>query len=49
MMDEISQYGPIACGINSTGLSNYTNGTIKFNNQTGNRIDHYVLVYGWGV
>lgn len=51
MMDEIHKYGPIACGINSTILNNYTNlsGIIKANGDNSARIDHYVLVYGWGV
>lgn len=49
MMNELYNYGPIACGINSTGLANYVNGTLKYNNQSGNRIDHFVFVYGWGV
>lgn len=48
MMSEIFQYGPISCGINSSGLTGYTGGIIK-NSQQVNRHDHYVLVYGWGV
>lgn len=51
MMEEIYQYGPIACGINSTVLNNYTSasGIIKSGKWDQNRINHYVLVYGWGV
>lgn len=49
MMEEIHTYGPIACGVNSTVLSAYTSGIIKATLEPLSRIDHYVLVYGWGV
>lgn len=48
-MKEISSYGPIACGLNSVGLNNYTSGIVRDNTSSGNIIDHHVLVYGWGV
>jgi hypothetical protein len=31
MMEEIYSYGPIACGMNSSVLNNYTNDTIPAN------------------
>lgn len=49
MLDQIHTYGPIACGINSTALNNYTSGIIKASSQVASRNDHFVLVYGWGV
>lgn len=53
MMDEIYYFGPIVCGINSTILNYYTNltGIIRANNESSGsaRIDHHVLVYGWGI
>ena len=39
----------MACGINSSGLLNYTSGIIKSNNLSTNRHDHFVLVFGYGV
>ena len=48
MMQEISSYGPVVCGINSEVLSTYTGGILTPDQQSA-RINHYVLLYGWGV
>lgn len=42
------RYGPIPCGISaSDSLKNYTSGILK--DESGSqRIDHFVVVYGWG-
>ena len=47
MIAEIQQYGPITCGINSAELSKYISGILD-TDLTSLRIDHFVLVYGWG-
>ena len=49
MMDEIYNRGPISCAIGVTAqLKNYTKGI--FADATDSRkIQHYVLVYGWGI
>jgi hypothetical protein len=48
MKGQIQNYGPIACGMNNTVLNNYTNDIIMSGSPADNRINHYVLVYGWG-
>lgn len=47
MMEEIYTYGPIACGMSSSSLSNYTKGSI-LDVQGSKKADHFVMVYGWG-
>lgn len=47
MIDEIYNYGPIVCGINSNPLSQYTSGILT-SPLTNVRANHHVLVYGWG-
>lgn len=39
----------MSCSINSNALNNYTSGIIKFTSKNDTRINHHVLVYGWGV
>ena len=47
MVAEIQRYGPIVCGINTDELSKYTSGVLD-SDVPAPRINHYVLVYGWG-
>jgi cathepsin X len=48
MMNQIYQDGPIACGINAFGLTNYTGG-ILHSHASSTDINHQVSVVGWGV
>jgi hypothetical protein len=48
MMEEISTYGPIACGMNTAAMSGYTEGVMNVTSSEEYSINHYVFVYGWG-
>ena len=48
MMNEIYQRGPIACGIDASGLENYTGGIINDTSGTTN-LTHVVSIVGYGV
>lgn len=47
MKTEIKSFGPIVCGINSDSLHSYKEGIISQNSNVS-RVNHYVVVYGWG-
>ena len=47
MMEEIQTYGPIACGMSSAPLENYTKNTI-LDVSGSKKADHFVMIYGWG-
>ena len=48
MRSEIFARGPIACGVDSVPILDYTGGVFDDNATSDKIIDHFVSIVGWG-